>query len=191
MKKVAIYVRVSTVNGGQNLENQTIPLKEYCEKRGWEIYKIYEEKESGAKDNRPVLRELMAQAKKRLFDCVVVFRFDRFARSSQMLINSLETFNSLGIDFVSYQESLDSSSPAGKALFTVISAFAEFERAIIQERVMAGLYRARMQGKVLGRPRVDIDKEEILKLKGEGMTTRAIGQRFGLSHTTINNYIHS
>lgn len=189
MKKVAIYVRVSTINKGQDLETQIIPLKEYCQKRGWEIYRIFEEKESGAKDNRPVLKELMTQAHKRQFDCVVVYRFDRFSRSSIHLLSSLETFGSLGIDFCSYQENMDTTTPMGKAMFTMASAFAEFERSIIQERVRDGINKARIKGKILGRPKVPLDIQKLFQLKSDGLSIRKIAGELGVPKSTVQNYI--
>ena len=112
---------------------------------------------SGTKDSRPALNELMNDAKQRRFDMVLVWRFDRFARSTKHLILALEEFKNLGIDFVSFQENIDTSSPLGSAIFTIISAVAQLERDIIAERVKAGLRRARENGKKLGRPAAKID----------------------------------
>ena len=149
MKRVAIYTRVSTSE--QSVDMQTSDLRHYCEQRGFEIYKEYSDQISGTKDRRPGLDDLMADARKRKFDVVLVWRFDRFARSTKHLVTALEEFKHLGIDFISYQENIDTSSPLGKAIFTIISAISELERNIIVERVKAGLRNAKAHGKRLGK----------------------------------------
>ena len=189
MKKVSIYARISTSDKGQDLETQLLPLREFATARGWQIHEIYTEVMSGSKESRPSLDKLMQDARRRKFDVVLVYRFDRFARSTKQLINSLELFSSLGIDFVSYQEAVDSSTPAGKVMFTMISAFAEFERAIIAERVRSGLERARAQGKRLGRPKVYVDSEAILRLRLQGLSIRAIAGELGISKTKVHELI--
>ena len=130
MKRTAIYVRVSTLDKGQDLDLQKTPLVNYAKSRQWK-YEIYEDIISGIKDNRPGLQKLMDHARKRKIDTVLVWKFDRFARSTRMLIEALEEFQQLGIDFISYQENIDTSSPMGKMVFTMISAMAEFERNLI------------------------------------------------------------
>jgi DNA invertase Pin-like site-specific DNA recombinase len=136
VKRVAVYVRVSTtskskqgeaVNFVQNLEVQEEPLKELIAQRGWTLHRVYSDRASGAKERRPGLDALMADARRGLFDVVIVWRFDRFARSVKQLVLGLEEFRALGIDFVSHQEALDSSTPLGKAMFTIIGAMAELE----------------------------------------------------------------
>uniref|UniRef100_A0A7C4M3G9 Recombinase family protein n=1 Tax=candidate division CPR3 bacterium TaxID=2268181 RepID=A0A7C4M3G9_UNCC3 len=151
MKKVAIYARVSTIDKGQNLDTQILPLKEYAERRGWEIYRIYCDQMSGSKESRPALNELMLNAHQRKFDVVLCFRFDRMGRSTKMMVDTLKKFKDWGISFVSYQEQIDTSSIIGETIYTIISAFAQLERSIIQERVVSGLNRVRNEGKVLGR----------------------------------------
>ena len=156
--RVAIYARVSTVNHGQDVSMQTRELRQFAEARGWHVAGEYiDAGVSGAKDSRPELNRLMADAHKRRFDVVCVWRFDRFARSVSHLLRALETFKALGIDFVSYSEQMDTSTPAGKMVFTVLGAVAELERSLIVERVRAGLRNARAKGKRLGRPRVAVD----------------------------------
>ncbi len=136
--RVALYARVSTTD--QSTDSQLLDLRRYVRERGWNIFKEYvDEGISGTKDSRPALNELMNDAKKRRFDVVLVWRFDRFARSTKHLILALEEFKNLGIYFVSYQENIDTSSPFGSAIFTIISAMAQLERDIIAERVKAGL----------------------------------------------------
>ena len=123
LKRIAIYARVSTTD--QSTDNQLLDLRRYVSDRGWRIFREYcDNGISGTKDSRPALNELMSDAKKRRFDAVLVWRFDRFARSTRHLINALEEFKNLKIDFVSYQENIDTSSPLGGAIFTIISAVA-------------------------------------------------------------------
>jgi len=155
--KAALYARVSTTNG-QDPTMQTRELKEYCERRGWKIVGEYVDTGfSGAKEKRPELDRLMADAHRRRFDAVVVWKFDRFARSVSHLLRALETFKALGIEFVSLSEQVDTSTPMGKMVFTVLGAVAELERSLIAERVRAGLRNARAKGKKLGRPRRRVD----------------------------------
>ena len=191
MKRVAVYARISTADKHQDLDTQLLPLREFVTARGWQTHEIYTDVMSGAKESRPSLDKLMQDARRRKFDVVLVYRFDRFARSTKQLINSLELFSSLGIDFVSYQEAVDTSTPAGKVMFTMISAFAEFERAIIAERVRSGLQRARAQGKKLGRPKTSVDGEAILKLRSQGLSIRAIAVELGISKTKVHKQIVS
>ena len=148
--KAASYARVSTTNG-QDPTVQTRELKEYCERRGWEIASEYVDTGiSGAREKRPELDRMMADAHRRCFDAVVVWKFDRFARSVSHLLRALETFKALGIEFVSLSEQVDTSTPMGKMVFTVLGAVAELERSLIAERVRAGLRNARAKGKRLG-----------------------------------------
>ncbi len=167
MKRIAIYARVSTSD--QSTESQLLDLRRYVADRSWQSFKEYcDNGISGTKDSRPALNELMDDARKRRFDMVLVWRFDRFARSTRHLINALEEFKNLRIDFVSYQENIDTSSPLGSAIFTIISAVAQLERDIIAERVKAGLRRAVENGKKLGRPMASIDSEKLYRLRSEG-----------------------
>jgi len=186
--RVALYARVSTTD--QSTESQLLDLRRYVRERGWNIFKEYvDEGISGTKDSRPALNELMNDAKKRRFDVVLVWRFDRFARSTKHLILALEEFKNLGIDFVSYQENIDTSSPLGSAIFTIISAVAQLERDIIAERVKAGLRRAVENGKKLGRPKVEVDGEAIQRLRSEGLSLRAIARKMRVSRTTISEIL--
>jgi len=152
--RLALYARVSTKNNGQDPETQLLALRDYATARGFEIYQEYVDVGiSGAKEKRPALNQLMDDARKRKFDAVLVARFDRFARSTRHLIQALEEFDALGVDFISLSESVDTSTPMGKMVFTVISAVAELERSLIRERVVMGLHKAKAQGKQLGRPK--------------------------------------
>ncbi len=168
--RVAIYARVSTTNHGQDVGLQTRELRQFAEARGWTVAGEYiDVGVSGTKDSRPELNRLMADAHKRRFDAVCVWRFDRFARSVSHLLRALETFRALGIDFVSYSEQMDTSTPAGKMVFTVLGAVAELERSLIVERVRAGLRNARAKGKRLGRPRSVVDASRVAALRAQGM----------------------
>jgi len=164
--RLAIYARVSTTNHGQDAGLQTRELRQFGEARGWTLTGEYIDVGiSGAKDSRPELNRLMADAHKRRFDVVVVWKFDRFARSVSHLLRALETFEALGIEFVSLSEQLDTSTPTGKMVFTVLGAVAELERSLIAERVRAGLRNAKAKGKRLGRPRKVADASKIATLR--------------------------
>jgi DNA invertase Pin-like site-specific DNA recombinase len=184
--RVAIYARVSTTNHRQDVGLQTRELRQFAEARGWTIAGEYiDAGVSGAKDSRPELNRLMADAHKRRFAVVCVWRFDRFARSVSHLLRALETFKALGIDFVSYSEQMDTSTPAGKMVFTVLGAVAELERSLIVERVRAGLRNARAKGKTLGRPRVTVDVAKIASLRSQGLSWAKIGEALGLGEGTV------
>jgi DNA invertase Pin-like site-specific DNA recombinase len=184
--KAAIYARVSTANNGQDPTMQTRELREYCERRGWTVAGEYVDIGiSGTKEKRPELDRLMGDAHRRRFDAVVVWKFDRFARSVSHLLRALETFKTQGIDFVSYSEQMDTSTPAGKMVFTVLGAVAELERSLIVERVRAGLRNARAKGKSLGRPRVAVDAVRIAALRSHGLSWAKIGEQLGLGEGTV------
>ena len=186
--RVAIYARVSTTD--QSTDPQLLDLRRYIDDRSWQSYQEYcDNGISGTKDSRPALNELMDDARKRKFDVVLVWRFDRFARSTRHLINALEEFKNLRIDFVSYQENIDTSSPLGSAIFTIISAVAQLERDIIAERMKAGLRRAKENGKKLGRPRVQVDLEKVQTLRSQGLSLRAIARETGISRTTVSDLL--
>jgi DNA invertase Pin-like site-specific DNA recombinase len=183
--KAAIYARVSTANNGQDPRVQTRELGEFCERRGWTPVPEYVDIGiSGTKEKRPALDRLMADAYKRKFDVVVVWRFDRFARSVSHLLRALETFQSLGIEFVSLSEQMDTSTPTGKMVFTVLGAVAELERSLIVERVKAGLRNARAKGKTLGRPRAVVDARKIAALRAQGRSWREISQTMKIPPST-------
>ena len=182
--KTAVYARVST-NNGQDPEMQLRELREYCHRRGWEVSKEYVDVGiSGSKEKRPELDKLLTDAHKCYFDAVVVWRFDRFARSVSHLLRALETFRSLGIEFVSVSEQVDTSTPTGKMIFTVLGAVAELERSLIVERVRAGLRNAVAKGKKLGRPRKAPNVGEIKRLRAQGASWRSIGKKLGLAPAT-------
>jgi DNA invertase Pin-like site-specific DNA recombinase len=175
--RVAVYARISTSNHGQDVTMQTRELRDYIGRRGWQLAGEYvDEGISGAKEKRPQLDRLMTDAHRRQFDAVIVWKFDRFARSVSHLLRALETFQALGIHFVSLSESLDTSTPAGKMVFTVLGAVAELERSLIVERVKAGLRNAKAKGKRLGRPRSILDTAKVARLRAEGRSWRKIAR---------------
>lgn len=180
----AIYARVST-NNGQDPEMQLRELREYCQRRELAVAGEYVDIGiSGAKDSRPELNRLIADAHRRRFDAVVVWKFDRFARSVSHLLRALEDFRSLGIEFVSLSEQIDTSTPTGKMVFTVLGAVAELERSLIAERVRAGLRNAKAKGKRLGRPRKFLDPRAIARLRCRGASWRAVAAELGVSTAT-------
>lgn len=180
----AVYARVSTING-QDPTVQTRELEEYCQRRGWKVAgQFIDVGISGAKEKRPQLDRLMADAHRRKFDAVVVWKFDRFARSVSHLIRSLETFKSLGVEFVSLSEQVDTSTPTGKMIFTVLGAVAELERSLIAERVRAGLRNAKAKGKKLGRPVRQVDAHRVGRLRASGHSWAVISKMLGIGQGT-------
>lgn len=203
-KRIALYARVSTSKcekcgkrqldhdgldheyRGQDAEVQIRELREYVECHGWRLTEIYTDSVSGTKNSRPGLDKLMSDAARRRFDAVVVWRFDRFARSVSHLLRALEQFQALGIDFISLSENVDTSTPTGKMIFTVLGAVAELERSLIVERVKAGIRNARAKGKKLGRPRVDVRESEIEGLRASGASWRTIAKELGIGLGTVH-----
>lgn len=188
--RVALYCRVSTSDKGQDPNLQLIPLKEYCKAREWQVAGEYiDVGQSGAKDRRPQLDRLLNDARKRKIDCVVVWKLDRWGRSLKHLINSLSELQGLGVSFVSYQENIDLSTPAGTMMFHVIGAMAEFERALTVERVKAGLQNARRKGRRLGRkPIPPIDHKKIIDvyLSDTKQSIRNIAKKINMNYGTVN-----
>jgi len=190
VKRAALYVRVSS--GEQNTGAQERALREYVQRRGWKLQHIYgDQGVSGASSNRPALNELLKACRRGSVDVVVVWKFDRFARSLKQLMSGLETFRALGIDFVSVTESIDTSLPSGELVFQMIGAVAQFERSLIGERVKAGLANARANGKSLGRPSLrKLSSAETRELRQEriqrNVPFRVLARRFGVSVWTAH-----
>jgi DNA invertase Pin-like site-specific DNA recombinase len=181
-KRVALYARVSTKSHGQDPETQLLALREFALHRGFSVSSEYVDAGiSGAKERRPELDRLMTDARHRRFDAVLVARFDRFARSTRHLVLALEEFSSFGVDFISLTESVDTSTPMGKMVFTVIGAVAELERSLIRERVVMGLSRARKQGTRLGRPRVRVNADRVAELRAQKRTWADIATTLRIS----------
>ena len=185
--RVVIYARVSTTNHGQDISLQTRELEQFAQARGWHLVDSYLDLGiSGSKDKRPELDRLIADAHRRRFDVVIVWKFDRFARSVSHLLRALETFNALGIAFVSLSEQMDTTTPAGKMVFTVLGAVAELERSLIVERVKAGLRNARAKGKTLGRPRTSVDAARMARLRAQGHSLREIASELECSRSLVH-----
>jgi DNA invertase Pin-like site-specific DNA recombinase len=189
--RAAIYARVSTTNG-QDPAMQTRELREYCQRRGWEIVgEFVDAGVSGSKERRPQLDSLLAACRKRRVDAVVVYRYDRFARSLRQLVNALEEFRSLGIEFVSLHENVDTSTPNGRLVFGIFATIAEFERELIRDRVRSGIASARSKGKTLGRPRITVNAAEIAALRDSGASWSTITRQLGLSAGTVKRAYYS
>ena len=186
--RVGIYARVSTTD--QTVENQLLDLRRYCQERGWTVVEEFvDHGVSGTKDRRPALDRLMDAVRKRQVDMVLVWRFDRFVRSVKHLVLAPEELRRLGVGFVSFQENVDTNSPLGQAIFTIIAAMAELERNIIVERVRAGLNRARAEGKKLGRPSADVDANLLQHLRQQGAFLREIARQTKTSRSTVGRLL--
>lgn len=183
----AIYTRVSTKN--QTTDMQRRELKAFLKRSDWQLYKEFtDEGYSGKNTDRPAYNRMLIDAHQKKFNVLVVWKLDRLGRSLKDLINILEELNSLKIDFVSYDNQIDTTTPAGKLLFSMIGGFAEFERDLMSERVKAGLRNARNKGKVLGRPPIpSLISDEIKKLKKQGLSLREISEKTGISHMSVSN----
>lgn len=182
--RVALYARVCTLNN-QDSEMQLSELREYAAHRGWQIVEEFTDQGvSGCKESRPALNRLMADACRRRFDAILVWKIDRFGRSLKHLVNALAELAALGVAFISLRDNLDLSTPSGRLMFQIIGAMAEFERALIQERVRAGLRNARSKGKKLGRPRVTVDASKIASLRAQGRSWGEIVEEMGIGKGT-------
>ena len=185
LKRAALYMRVSTKGHSQTTETQALALREYAAHRGFQIVgEFRDEGISGSRDSRPALDRLMKDARGRKFDLIIVARFDRFARSVSHLLRALEEFNHLGLNFVSLSESVDTATPMGKLVFTVLGAVAELERNLTRERVQMGLNRAKKEGKTLGRPKRIFDRERA-KAMLVSMSAREVSRQMGVSRGVI------
>jgi DNA invertase Pin-like site-specific DNA recombinase len=188
--RAALYARISTLNHGQDPEVQLGELREYCQRRGFAIAHEYVDRGiSGSRERRPALDKLLADCRKRLVDAVVVYRYDRFARSLRQLVNALEEFRSLGIDFISIREGTDTSTPNGRLVFGIFASIAEFERELIRDRVRSGLAAAKAKGKRVGRPRVAVDVRRIESLRRQGRSWAEITRETGVSKGTAQRAI--
>ena len=187
-RRAGLYARCSTLD--QSPQMQIDALRDYAAQRGLEIVEEYvDHGVSGTKSKRPALDRLMDAARKRKLDAVLVYRFDRFARSQRHLVVALEEFQGLGVQFVSYAENLDTNSPIGKAMFAIIAALAELERNIIVERSMEGQRRARARGKRIGRPQLDVDGDRIRLLRRDGASIRSIARDLGVSRSVVERIL--
>ena len=180
-KRAAVYARVSTLD--QTAENQLAELRRYIDARGWIAHEYIDEGVSGAKESRPALDSMLRDARRRRFDVVVCWRLDRLGRNLKHLITLLEDLQALGIAFVSLNEGIDATTPAGRLQMHILGAIAEFERARIAERVRLGLARVRAQGKQLGRPKLEVSAESLASVSG--LSIRRAAKVLGLSAATI------
>jgi DNA invertase Pin-like site-specific DNA recombinase len=183
--KVAIYVRVSTNDQNEGMQLQE--LREYCQRMKYDIYKEYIDiGESGAKTSRPQFNLFMEDVRKRLFDAVLVWKLDRLGRSLLHLLQIMEELKAKNIDFISYRQNLNTTDSTGKLLFNIIGSFAEFERDIIRERVIAGKKRSIIKQ---GRKPLKINRYDVLKMREEGKTLEEIGDEVGCSYVTVHNIL--
>lgn len=184
MMKVALYARVSTVD--QEPENQLQELRRYIEARGWTAVEYVDRGVSGAKDRRPALDQLVADATRRRFDGLLCWRLDRLGRNLRHLVTLIEELQSLGIGFVSLGEGIDCTTPAGKLQLHILAALAEFERERIRERVLAGLARVRASGRRLGRPRQDVPVARVEAVRH--VSIAAAARLLGCSAATVKRW---
>ena len=189
-KRVALYARVSTLDKGQDPETQLTQLREYASRRNFDVMGEFIDYASGTTQDRIQYKLMMAAAKKRKLDVVLVWRYDRFARSTQALVNAMKEFQSMGIDFISYQENIDTTTPTGELIFHVMASLVQFESSLISQRVKAGMARAKAQGKRISRPTISIDRQnEIFELQKSGLSMNKISKQLGIAYGTVYNYL--
>ncbi len=181
--RVGIYLRVSTDTQSTDLQAQE--LRQYSQARGWNEFSVYEDKATGTNANRPELKRLLADARCRKIDLILVWKLDRFARSLKDLLTLLQELAELGVDFISLRDQLDLTTAAGRLMAQMIGAFAEFEASLIKERVKAGLRAARAKGKRLGRPR-SIDRYQVERLREQGLSLSQIAARLGVTKSGVS-----
>lgn len=178
--RVALYARVSTLNG-QNPEMQLAEMREYASRRGWTVHAEYSDVGiSGARESRPELNRMLAAAQSREFDVILCWKLDRLGRSLKHLVNTLADLQAWGVAFISLRDNLDLSTPSGRLMFHVVAAMAEFERALIRERVSAGIQAARHRGARIGRPRAYVSPMKIRELRAQGVPWRELSKRLGV-----------
>ena len=188
MKKAVLYMRVSSLD--QHPETQLLDLQQMAAQRGYEVVKQYTDRISGAKARRPGLDELMHDARRGNFDVVLVWASDRIARSVKHFLEVLDELNRLNIEFVSFREQIDTGGPLGRAIVVIIGAIAELERNLIIERVRAGMRRARLEGRQIGRKPLELDREAILRDRRLGQSLGKIAREHGISRATVHRVVH-
>jgi len=189
MARTAIYYRVSTTD--QNPDRQIRELRDYAERRGFDVVGEYVDVASGARRSRPELDRMLGEVRRRRVDVVLVWAFDRFARSTRQLVDALEEFGTLGVDFVSYSQQIDTTTAAGKLTFTVLAAIAEFERELIRERVRSGIAARKAKGLPVGGATKRLSTRrvnQIRRLRADGLSISAIQAETGLSRGVISKY---
>lgn len=187
MKRAVLYLRVSTAD--QNLGTQRLDLEQLAQQRGLSIIATYSDQISGAKVKRPGLEALLADARRGKFDVLLIWAFDRLARSTRHLLETLDELNHLGVQFVSFREAIDTGGALGRAFVTIIGAIAEFERSLIVERVRAGLRRAKLEGRRLGRPPMNIDRAAVLADRRCGLSLTKIAHAHRISRASVSRII--
>src|SRR6201987_6225980 len=183
MRRAVLYCRVST--GDQHLETQLLDLREMAKQRGLEIVREYSDVISGAKSKRPGLHQLMSDARRRRFDVVLVAAFDRIARNVRHFLDVLDELNHLNIQIVILRETIDTGGPLGRAMLTIIGAISELERSLIVERVKAGMRRAKLEGRRIGRAPLNIDREQVVEDRRSGLSLSKVAQRHRISRASV------
>jgi DNA invertase Pin-like site-specific DNA recombinase len=183
VKRAVLYLRVSTFD--QHPETQLYDLRGLAAQRGWEIIEEYSDTISGAKAKRPGLDRLMADARRGKFDVVLVWAFDRIARSVRHFLEVLDELTHLNLEFVSFRENVDTGGPLGRAMIVIIGAIAELERNLIIERVRAGMRRAKLEGRRIGRPPLEVDREAVLHDRARGQSLTALAKTYRISRTSV------
>jgi len=188
VKRAALYLRVSTLD--QHPETQLYDLRQTADQRGWQIVEEYTDRVSGAKARRPGLDRLMFDARRGKFDVVLVWASDRLARSVKHFLEVLDELTRLNVEFISFRENLDTGGPLGRAFIVIISAIAELERNLIIERVRAGMRRARLEGRHIGRKPLDLDTRAILSDRARGQSLAQLAKGHHVSRSTIHRLLH-
>jgi DNA invertase Pin-like site-specific DNA recombinase len=184
MKKAAIYVRVSTTD--QHVESQLYDLRELAAQRGLEVVQEYQDcGVSGTRARRPGLDALMADARRKKFSVVLVAAFDRIARSTKNFLQIVDELDSMGIEFISHREGVATGGPMGRLFVTIISAIAELERSLVVERVKSGMRRAKLEGRQIGRSRLDIDRQQVILDRRSGLSLTQVAKRHAISRASV------
>ena len=187
MKRAALYMRASTVD--QHPETQLLDLRQMAAQRGYEVVAEYTDKISGTKAKRPGLDQMMADARHGRFDVVLVWASDRIARSVKHFLDVLDELSRLNIEFVSFRKNIDTAGPLGRAIVVIIGAIAELERNLIIERVRAGMRRAKLEGRPIGRQPLDLDREAIVRDRQRGQSLGQIAKTYHVSRTTVHRMV--
>jgi len=188
MKRAALYMRVSTLD--QHPETQLLDLRQMAQQRGYEIVQEFTDRISGAKARRPGLDELIRNARRGGFDVVLVWACDRIARSTKHFLEVLDELNRLNIEFLSFREQIDTGGPLGRAVVVIIGAIAELERSLIVERVRAGMRRAKLEGRHIGRKPLVLDRDAILRDRQQGQSLGQLAKSHRASRATIHRVLH-
>lgn len=183
MKRAILYSRVSSVD--QNVETQLCDLRPLAAARGFEIVGVYTDTISGSKAKRPGLDQLMSDARRGKFDVVLVWAFDRMARSVKHFLEILDELNHLNVALISFRENIDTSGPLGRAMIVIVGAIAELERSLIVERVKAGMRRARLEGRQIGRARLDVDRKQVVNDRRSGLSLTQVARKHSISRASV------